>query len=215
MINTLKILNPALEICSIYGHSFGHFGKVIDNYDFSDYLKIMANRPIPDEGNIYLASDEELMKANSTKQISISLYGHMPVQTGYCNGNSSNLNALEFHKSHEIDIAVTDLVLLLGDVRDIKENTFSSTKIKVFYVPAGTACELFSTTLHFAPCKVNDKGFKCVVILPEGTNLNLKHRPEPITSEDRLLWMQNKWLIAHPIACPPLQAHISVLPAKI
>lgn len=197
MIKSLNIMNPTLEIYNIHDDSFCQFGKIIDNYDFSDYIKIMDNRPIPEKGNIYYLSDDELMSAESTKQLSRFRYGNMPIQAGYCNGNNSRLNALEYHKSHEIDIAVTDLILLLGDIRDIKDTTFSAAKIKAFYLPAYAACELYSTTLHFSPCKVSDQGFKSIIILPKGTNLPLKPLPTPAISEDKLLWMQNKWLIAH------------------
>ena len=35
-------------------------------------------------------------------------FGGLPVQIGYCNGSNVKLNALEYHRSSEIDIAVTD-----------------------------------------------------------------------------------------------------------
>jgi Domain of unknown function (DUF4867) len=198
MIKTLSKLNPELKIYSIYDKSFCPFGKIIDNYDFSDYIRIMHKRPIPTSGNIYLAADEELMNSNPTDQLSQLLYGGVPIQVGYCNGNSNALNALEYHKCHEVNISITDMILLLGDIRGLNHNTFPSSKVTAFYLPANTACELYSTTLHFAPCKISDEGFKSIVILPEKTNANLHTLPEPGCDEDILLWKQNKWLIAHP-----------------
>lgn len=50
--------------------------------------------------------------------------------------------------------------------------------------------------MHFAPCKVNDDGFKCVVILPKGTNTPIIKQGEGV-GEERLLFMKNKWIIAH------------------
>ena len=68
--------------------------------------------------------------------------------------------------------------------------------------PAGTACELYATTLHFAPCKVSDDGYKSIIVLPYATNLPLDKLPEARNDEDKLLWQQNKWLIAHPDSIP-------------
>ena len=61
---------------------------------------------------------------------------------------------------------------------------------------------MYETTLHFAPSRVEDSGFRCVVILPDGTNLPLDSIPEPKNEEDSLLWMRNKWLIAHKESVP-------------
>ena len=41
-----------------------------------------------------------------------------------------------------------------------------------------------------------EKGFRCVVILPKGTNEDLTFTPDK-DGEDKLLTAQNKWLIAH------------------
>ena len=46
----------------------------------------------------------------------------MPIQIGYCNGPNSTLNGLEYHKSSEINIAITDMVLLLGKVQEVENN---------------------------------------------------------------------------------------------
>jgi len=61
---------------------------------------------------------------------------------------------------------------------------------------------LYATTLHFAPCKVADEGYKSIIVLTKGTNLPLPVVPSPLSEEDQLLWMQNKWLIAHPESAP-------------
>ena len=63
-------------------------------------------------------------------------------------------------------------------------------------VPACTAIEVYATTLHYAPCNVNEDGFKCVVVLPRDTNLPLENSIEK-TGEDALLFARNKWLIGH------------------
>ncbi len=202
MINYLKQLNPALQIKSILDEAFLKYGKVLDQYDFSQCIEITKTKGIPDSGNVYVASDDELMSTTIAKELSNRFYGNMPIQIGYCNGNSTMLNALEYHKGSEIDVAVTDLVLILADIRDIKDNQLPSTSTEIFFVPQGTAVELYGTTLHFAPCKVSDNGFMSIIVLPEGTNQPLPSIPSPICEEDKLLWMQNKWLIAHKDSIP-------------
>lgn len=202
MINYLKQLNPALQIKSILDETFLNYGKVLDQYDFSQCIEITKTKGIPDSGNVYVASDDELMSTAIAKELSNRFYGNMPIQIGYCNGNSTMLNALEYHKGSEIDVAVTDLVLILADIRDIKHNQLPSTSTEIFFVPQGTAVELYGTTLHFAPCKVSDNGFMSIIVLPEGTNQPLPSIPSPICEEDKLLWMQNKWLIAHKDSIP-------------
>ena len=57
----------------------------------------------------------------------------------------------------------------------------------------GIAVEIYSTTLHFAPCHASEEGFIMLVALPKGTNVG------SITSDfDPMLYQTNKWLIARP-----------------
>ena len=60
-------------------------------------------------------------------------FGGLPIQIGYCNGSNVKLNALEYHRSSEIDIAVTDLILLLGCQQDIKEDTYDTALVEAFF----------------------------------------------------------------------------------
>ena len=107
------------------------------------------------------------------------------------------MNAVEYHRSSEVDIAVNDLILLIGRQQDIEADfTYDTAKIEAFYVPAGTAVELYATTLHYAPCSAGEDGFRCVVVLPKDTNLELNFTPGK-DGEDKLITARNKWLIAH------------------
>ena len=100
---------------------------------------------------------------------------------------------------NEIDIAATDLILMLGRQQDIDytNNTYETKNIECFFVPAGTAVELYATTLHYAPCKENNEEFRCGVVLPKGTNLPLQVKPAENKGENQLLFAANKWLIGH------------------
>ena len=93
------------------------------------------------------------------------------------------------------------------------KNSKLNTKLgEAFYVKAGPALELYATTLHFSPCKVSDNGFKCVIILPDQTNTPLEQIPEMVEEEDQLLWMRNKWLIAHAESVPAsMGAHVGLV----
>lgn len=46
----------------------------------------------------------------------------MPIQIGYCNGHNSKLNALEYHRDSEINIAATDMILMLGLLTDVNDD---------------------------------------------------------------------------------------------
>lgn len=95
-------------------------------------------------------------------------------------------------------MAVTDFMLVLGHVWEIKDNTYRVEDARVFFVPRGTAIEMYQTTLHLSPCRVCDEGFKGVVILPRGTNTPLENKGEAVEPEGSLLLQKNKWVIAHP-----------------
>ena len=86
---------------------------------------------------------------------------------------------------------------MIGRQQDIEADfTYDTAKIEAFYVPAGTAVELYATTLHYAPCSAGEDGFRCVVVLPKDTNLELNFTPGK-DGEDKLITARNKWLIAH------------------
>ena len=111
-------------------------------------------------------------------------------------GHNKTLNAFEYHRDSEVNIAATDLVLILGLEQDIEDDlTYDTAKAEAFFVPAGTVVEVYATTLHYAPCHTDEAGFKCVVILPQGTNTHVNQ--VSALKEDALLFARNKWLIAH------------------
>lgn len=176
--------------------SFRKYGKVLEGYDTARLLKEMEHTPLPGDV-IYVPSVEELEALSVAKDFRDRAYGGLPIQIGFCNGNNKKLNALEYHRSSEINIAVTDLILLIGMQQDLASDyTYDTDKVEAFFVPAQTVIEVYATTLHYAPCTAADGGFRCVVILPKGTNTELEANPG-ITAEDRLLTAKNKWLIAH------------------
>lgn len=175
----------------ISSKEFSKYGIVYDSVyaDIVEYMEEETN--IPEEGNIYIASDEKMESLPSYDKIMKQVYGGQDIQIGYCNGRNARLNALEYHKGSELNIAVTDFILLLGDVRDIKDEKYDIDNVEAFYIKKGDVFEVYSTTLHFSPCKVSDDGFKCVVVLPKLTNTELTYEPEG------LLFKNNKWILCH------------------
>jgi hypothetical protein len=176
--------------------AFKKYGQILKNYDCDELLQNMKSTPLPKDV-IYEPSIKELEALKIANDLSVREFGELPIQIGYCNGNNYILNAVEYHRSSEINVAVTDLILLIGCQQDIEEDySYDTSKIEAFIVPAGTIIEVYATTLHYAPCNANEDGFKCVVVLPRDTNLPLKNEIEKI-GEDALLFAKNKWLIGH------------------
>ena len=185
-----------MKIQKVTDPAFRKYGQVLEGYDFTGLIKEMKHTPVP-EDVIYVPSVEELEALDIMKDLQNKGYGGLPVQIGYCNGHNKKLNAVEYHRNSEINVAVTDLVLLIGHQQDIElDHTYDTSKIEAFLVPAGTGIEVYATTLHYAPCHVNEGGFQCVVVLPKGTNTDLTFQTEK-TGEDSLMTAKNKWLIAH------------------
>jgi len=185
-----------MVIKSVIDKEFKKYGQVLKNYDCSEIIQKMESTPLP-SGVIYEPSIKELEDLKIAKDLGVREFGELPIQIGYCNGNNYLLNAVEYHRSSEINIAVTDLILLIGCQQDIEDDySYDTSKIEAFMVPAGTIIEVYATTLHYAPCNANENGFKCVVVLPRDTNLSLENNIEKV-GEDALLFARNKWLIGH------------------
>lgn len=178
-----------MKIYSISDKKFREYGKIVSG-DFSELLTILHTKDCPSSGTVYVPSDSEMESLAVAKFLQTELFGGLPIQIGYCNGNNKTLNCLEYHKNSEINIVESETVLLLGKQQDIIDGKYYTTKVVAFHIPAGTAVELYATTLHYAPCGTN---FRVAVVLPRGTNYD-----KPTSAKDPLLWGSNKWLLAHP-----------------
>jgi len=198
MLNHLNKKNPDFQIRSLDDPLFKSFGKVLNIQDFSSLIHYMKSYTVmPDSANNYIAHDADFEKSISNQDVFHDVFGDMPLQFGYVNGFNSKLNALEYHKSSEINVAITPLVLMLGLQKDIINQTYDYKNVAVFYIPENTAIEIYPSVLHFSPFRVQDQGFKCAVILPYGTNMNFV-KPKLSNHEENLyLFKTNKWLFAH------------------
>jgi len=198
-----------MQIYNVTDERFRKYGKVIKNIDFSGLTEAMKKTPVP-EDVVYEPSIAQLEALPVAKEVETVFYGELPVQIGYCNGHNKLLNAVEYHRSSEINLAATDAVLMLGLEADVTEDfTYDTSKMEAFLVPAGTAVEIYATTLHYAPCHVAEEGFQVAVILPKGTNYPLEEKHAG--GEDALLAAKNKWLIGHAEGGLPEGSHIGLV----
>ena len=183
---------------TVMDKEFQVYGRVLtlDTTDFT--TAINKHQPIAAGQVVYEPSVDEFEQLPLYRQLTEKVYGELPIEFGHCSGWNEALNAVEYHRSSEVDIAATDLVLMVGRQQDIdyQDNTYDTANIECFLVPAGTAVELYATTLHYAPCGVDGREFRCGVVLPRSTNEPLL-AASSTEGEDRLLFAVNKWLIAH------------------
>ena len=199
-----------MEIKKITDPAFRKYGRIVQGIDFSDLVEaIKRETPLPD-GVAYEPSIAALEATTAAKELQKKTYGELPIEIGYCNGHNYKLNAIEYHRSSEINVAATDAVLIVGMQQDITDDfTYDTGKMEAFLVPAGTAVELYATTLHYAPCSADENGFKVGIVLPAGTNYPLEEKHEGW--EDALIAAQNKWLIGHAEGGLDAGAHIGLI----
>lgn len=185
-----------MKIYNVADPEFRRYGQVLTGYDFTEIIEKMQETPLPD-GVVYEPSVKELEELPIFEQLKSQGFGEIPIQIGYCNGHNNKLNALEYHRTSEINIGATDMIVLLGHQEDVKEDhTYDTSLVEAFLIPKGAAVEFFATTLHYAPCGVDGQGFRGVVVLPKGTNYPLSDEHKA-GNEDALLAATNKWLIGH------------------
>lgn len=185
-----------MKVYQVTDPEFRQYGRVVKGIDMTELVEAMQKTPLQEEV-VYEPSVEILENTKVFQELQTKTYGELPIQIGFCNGYNKKLNAVEYHRCSEINVAATDAILLLGSQQDITDDfTYDTSLIKAFFVPKGTAVEVYATTLHYAPCSADDKGFRVAIVLQKDTNLALDEKHTE--GEDRLLAAKNKWLIGHP-----------------
>ena len=192
MIEQLRAKNPGLKIFPVDSPEFCEYGRILNTAGLDSLAEALDRQPVPESGNHYEASIDELEALECMKYFQETAFGLMPVQAGYCNGHGYTLNAFEYHKCSEVNFSTTGLVLLLALPRFLKDGRIDSSDAVAFYLPVGTAVEIYPMVMHFAPCRVYESGFRCLVVLEKGTNSKIE-----LPGSDPLLWMKNKWLTCH------------------
>lgn len=202
ILNKLRAANPALTLYSVFDSEFKPYGRVIPMEAPAEIHRALAATTIPAEGNVYIADDSALHVQPGILQMGAQVFGGMPIQTSYCNGRGYKLNALEYHKCSEVNFSTTGCVLLMALPEQIVDRQLNSFDVVGFYLPADVMIEVYPRVLHFAPCRVAEDGFNCMVVLEAGVNSSLNSVDSSQDGEAGMLWMRGKWLIAHPYSIP-------------
>ena len=188
-----------MDLYSVFDPAFRAYGQVVTGLDgaVAELLHVLKDAP-QGRGVDYVPEYAPLQELPAMAEIREHCYGGMPIQLGWCNGYNTKLNCLEYHRDSEFNLGTEDFVLLLARQEEIEDGVLNTEKVKAFRVPAGVLVEVYATTLHYAPCHLDEsKGFRVMVALPMGTNTE-KPVMKAQTAEDRRLWAKNKWLLAHP-----------------
>ena len=116
---------------------FKKYGKVIDSIDLTELVSTMQTVEIPADV-VYEPSISALEKLKCATELQQKTYGELPIQIGWCIGNNHKLNAVEYHRCSEVNIAATDAILILGRQQDISvENTYDTSLMEAFRIPSG------------------------------------------------------------------------------
>ena len=147
-----------MEILNVMDKAFAPYGKVVTGLNVSDLLAALEKTPKPDDV-IYVASDEALEACPSVEKIAYSLFGGMPIQVGYCNGSNYLLNAVEYHRDSEVNVALTDLILILGKEQDIEADGYISDREDGSISCSGRkrSWKYMQPPFTMQPCNVNEK----------------------------------------------------------
>ncbi|MDA3822149.1 MAG: DUF4867 family protein [Bacteroidales bacterium] len=192
MKTTIQTKNPDKRIMSVQDDSFKAYGKYIKNLPVNSLIDSSLSLFCEKEGTKYVTNHTLLEENIEALYIKRTLFGEMDIQVGCCYGINSTLNGMEYHAGEEVIIASTDIILMLGKVEEIDEvGMWDSSLTQFFYLNKGEAVQLYTSTLHLAPCRVDEKPFNAIIILPKGTNEALEESPIGT------LFKKNKWMLAH------------------
>ena len=93
-----------MEIMNATDPRFRVYGRIIKEYDCTQLMAEME-KVVPPAGCKYIASVPELEALPTFRELTEKFYGFMPIQMGYCCGHGQKLNALEYHKGSEWNLA--------------------------------------------------------------------------------------------------------------
>lgn len=186
-----------MRLYSVSDPEFRPYGRIVEGLPTKGLLDVLKTLSVPEHVE-YVPRDEQFHRLPEAKELETHLFGGRPCQFGWCRGRNTRLNCLEYHRSSEFNLAPEAFVLLLAKQEEIQDGKLDTGTVKAFLVPAGTLVEVYATSLHYAPCHTDSKtGFRVLVALPLGTN-TARPSVENRTAEDKMLFADNKWLLAHP-----------------
>lgn len=176
---------------SVKSDSFLKYGQHLKDISFHklcDYVS--AKVKIPGDGNEYFASQDFIEQHAAIKEIQNRVYGGMEIQAGTCSGHNTTITAVEFHQGSEVTIAMTDCLLKVGKREDISENVYEESKMETFLLKKGEGVELYGTTLHYSPLKLDETPYSTIICLLKGTNQAIPEKKESL-----LVKKKNKFML--------------------
>lgn len=186
----LRLKNPDLKILALSETPAHALYRRVEA-DTDAFIKA-AEAISPEQANTYIARDDVISNSGAARAIGREVFGELPIQAGWNYGGNTKMNGMEWHKSSEVIVACTDVVLLLGDHSDIISDCYDSSRAFGLFLTKGEAAELFAFTLHLAPLPVFGGRFIAAILLPDSTNLPLGG------GINGTLRAVNKWLLVHP-----------------
>ena len=201
-LEKLREKNPGLTIHTVDETLFSDYARIVTSPVFSSLSDYIDKNTVVTERNVYVADIPELHTAETDAALSV-FFGGMKVQIGYCNGCNFSMNGVEYHKSPELTIAITDCLMWWTNPKYLVDfNHVDSSASDLFFIPAGCSFLLNPSVLHLAPCRVDSNGYKTVIILPFGTNMPIEDSLKQSfrasgDPEASILHMTNKYMITH------------------
>ena len=195
-LETIREQNKNYTILDVTSSEFKVYGNVLEGYNITGIKEYAEkNIAIPEEGNIYSPTNNGLEAFKVIKEIQADVYAGLPVEAGECAGNNTSFSAYEYHQGSEVNIVLTDVLMVLGKREQAIDGVFNAQEdAKIFYVPAGTIIEMYSATLHYSPCIVDESGFKVIVILIKGSNEPFE---DDFETKNKQIVKTNKFQLVH------------------
>ena len=195
MLENLKEKNPEITFHTTADKKFKKYGRVL-NYNTTqliDQLSQSSNlnkiKAMPKAS--YRPNIPSLHHYDFIDLIRQDIFGELDIQVGIVEGRNNFATGTEFHQGSEVNIAITDCILVLGSKYDMINEEIDISQMVIFYVKKGEALEIYSSTLHYTPIEVDSNGFEVIVILIKGTNTDIDCK------NNSLLCKKNKWYVAH------------------
>lgn len=194
MLESLQKLNPSVTFHSVTEAAFQKYGRLLD-YDVAQVIaELEKEAPVFSQlpKAHYTTDRKELHDHAVFAQIRRDVYGELPIQVGVVQGRNQCATGTEFHQGSEVNIAVTDCLLVLGSRQTlVSRGSIDISEMEIFFVPKGTVMEIYDTTLHYTPIEADAQGFSLVVVLIEGTNTDID------AQRGSMLTKKNKWYVCH------------------
>ena len=194
MLETIREKNKDKTIYAITDEAFRPYGRLLewDGAEVIAYLEKEEAQYAQMQKAQYVADREDLHGFAIFDTIRHEIFGELPIEIGVVKGRNQSATGTEFHQGSEVNIAVSDCLLVLGDKEKlVSQGQIDISDMKIFYVPKGTVMEVYSTTLHYTPIEASARGFSLVVVLIEGTNTDIE------AVKGTMLTKKNKWYVCH------------------